>query len=684
MSGVLHGIVASLKAAAAAATDSFWKYVTLLLNTSTTNGAQNNTFLDSSTNNFSITRNGDTTQGSFNPYMPSGYWSGYFDGTGDYLAVADNAAFDLAASDFTVETWVNFSALPAASGAATLVSQWPQLPATNRGWWFYAFNNAGTYQLYLTYSTNGTAQSNLGVSLPSAPAIGTWNHVAFVRSGNNFLVFWNGTQVGTTQTLSATIFNSGGEVWIGAQNEAAVSYTLTGYQSNLRIVKGTAVYTANFTPSTTPLTAITNTSLLCLQDNRFKDNSANAFAITVNGDTRISKFAPFNPPASYSTTSYGGSGYFDGTGDYLNTSASPATLSGDFTIEGWVYIQSLATARALINLGDSFAATGVTFYVTTTGRLGLFGNNAVLVNGTTQTVAINTWTHIAFVRASNTVTLYVNGVADATTLSNSTSFTGVCRIGAEIYNTSFLQALMLGYISNARIVAGTAVYTAAFTPPTTPLTAITNTSLLLNFTNAGIYDAATINNGQTVADAQVSTTQAKWGTTSMYFDGTGDYLVTPSKQELEFGTGNFTIEFWWYPSTLATTQPIIYHTNNLNINGAGQYVIVYNTTLGMRFYLNAGGAGSVAQGATTGWSTGTWYHVAVVRSGTTLTIYRDGVSIASGSNSATVGSAVPTYIGGEPFDPLYATGYLQDLRITNGYARYTANFTAPTAAFPTL
>ena len=105
MSGVLHGVIASLKTAVASVTDAYFKYVSLLLNTTSTNGAQNNTFLDSSTNAFSVTRNGDTTQGSFNPYMPTGYWSGYFDGAGDFLSVPDDAAF-LLTGDFTVEAWI--------------------------------------------------------------------------------------------------------------------------------------------------------------------------------------------------------------------------------------------------------------------------------------------------------------------------------------------------------------------------------------------------------------------------------------------------------------------------------------------------------------------------------------------------------------------------------------------------
>ncbi|HUX02614.1 MAG TPA: LamG-like jellyroll fold domain-containing protein, partial [Phycisphaerae bacterium] len=117
MSGVLHGVIASLKAAAAAATDSFFKYVTLLLNTTSTNGAQNNTFLDSSTNNFTVTRNGNTTQGTFSPFSQTG-WSNYFDGTGDYLSVPRNNAFlPVANEDFTFEAWVYLTATPGAQGA---------------------------------------------------------------------------------------------------------------------------------------------------------------------------------------------------------------------------------------------------------------------------------------------------------------------------------------------------------------------------------------------------------------------------------------------------------------------------------------------------------------------------------------------------------------------------------------
>jgi hypothetical protein len=195
MSGVLHGVVASLKAAAAAATDAFFKYVTLLLNTSATNGAQNNTFLDSSTNNFSITRNGDTTQGSFNPYMPTGYWSGYFDGTGDYLGIADSTAFDLN-STFTVECWFYQTAAGDGMffGRGGGASSWN----TTNGHEYLLFIQTGT--IYWMWNNAGV---NTQIST-TPPGAGQWHHIAVGYNGTTTRMWIDGVSIGTS-TVAYTL-----------------------------------------------------------------------------------------------------------------------------------------------------------------------------------------------------------------------------------------------------------------------------------------------------------------------------------------------------------------------------------------------------------------------------------------------------------------------------------------------
>ena len=109
----------------------------------------------------------------------------------------------------------------------------------------------------------------------------------------------------------------------------------------MRVINGTALYTENFTPSTQPLTAISGTSLLTCQSNTFVDNSTNNFAVTAAGNSKPTTFAPFavtySSRQSYTPAVFGGSMYFDGTGDYLNSSNSAFAMgTGSFTWETWL------------------------------------------------------------------------------------------------------------------------------------------------------------------------------------------------------------------------------------------------------------------------------------------------------------------------------------------------------------
>jgi hypothetical protein len=659
MSGVLHGVLAAI----AGARDAFFRYVTLLLNTNATNGAQNNTFLDSSTNNFSITRNGDTTQGSFNPYMPTGYWSGYFDGNGDELNAGSNAAFSFGTGAYTVECWVFLTAAVSATHQPCFVFN-----DTTGGFGFW--NENGLNQLNI-----GSRAGAVVLASTTTLTANTWNHIVAVRSGtgaNQTSIFVNGLRV--ANGTDATNWTITGPLKVGGITTA--NYYLTGYQSNVRVVKGTAVYDPTLTTltvPTTPLTAITNTSLLCLQDNRFKDNSTNAFAITVNGDSRISKFAPFNPPASYSTASYGGSGYFDGTGDYLSI-ADSATIrfgTGAFTIQGWVYRGAAGATHTIAAKGG--ASTGWVLQITSTNVL-RFTDTTTNID-TTTTIPASTWAHVAVVRTStgsNGLKLYINAVDSATgTSSTDFSQTDALNIGADRSNANAFN----GYISNLKYTVGTAE---SISVPASP---ITGGTVLLNFTNAGIFDAATINDGQTVGNAQVSTTQAKWGTTSMYFDGAGDEAVTVAKANLVLGTAPFTVEMWVYCTNAASgaTQDLVGNLTNVPGDTNWHFSISSTGVLQSGTYNNL----LASSGAATLSST-TWTHVALTFDGTTYRVFINGTV---GSTTSTVvrnlsDATSAIKVGNTNFGSRFFNGYIDDLRITRGVARYTSNFTAPTAAFP--
>ena len=640
--------------------DSFFKAVTLLLNGDGTNGAQNNTFLDSSTNNFTITRNGNTTQGTNTPFsQAAGYWSNYFNGTTDYLTAPVNTAFTFGTGDFTVECWIYATG----SSAGRITNRQPASGLT--GSWGFNFTST-------TFSFSEVIGGEPGVTASGLPTmLNTWTHLAASREGSTLRLFANGILVGSgtfTNNLNSLVYTLG----IGATYETYFS----GYISNLRIVKGTAVYTAAFTPPTTPLTAITNTSLLTCQSNYFKDNSSNNFALTITGTPSIQPFSPFAPTSAYSTSVNGGSMYFDGTGDYLkNTSGTAFTFgTGDFTIEYWTYTSSFGSGF-ICHCGSATTAAGFACGFNTGS---IYGTTSTTAYNTSVTPPLNQWIHIVWVRSGTTLKCYLNGSSIYTT-TVSTNFTETgFTVGAYGSGTNAMPA---GYLSNFRVVKGTAVYTSAFTPPTAPLTAITNTSLLLSGTNAGIFDNAMKNDLETVGDAQISTSVVKYGTGSMKFDGTGDYLTIRNNDVLQLGTGDFTIEFWAFANTGQAQYGgfVGKRTNDFNLNS---WRIAYGATGANTVDIAySGNVGVVAAP----FSLNTWNHVAFVRSGTTLKVFVNGVLGATGTGwTYDLSNTFNLEIGTNASGSYNLNGYIDDLRITKGIARYTANFTSPTASFPIL
>jgi hypothetical protein len=363
--------------------------------------------------------------------------------------------------------------------------------------------------------------------------------------------------------------------------------------------------------------------------------------------------------------------------------ATAFNLTGDFTIESWCYFSSVSTAFAgILSYADSSGFNGwelinnagTVYFRFLTGSAGAGQVTA------SSSITTNQWYHIAVSRSGSTITLYINGysVGTVTYSSSQSSSSSFIKVAADRIGST----LSTGYLSNIRVVNGTAFYTSNFTPPTAPLTAITNTSLLLNFTNAGIYDATSKNDLETVGNAQISTAQSKWGGSSMSFDGTGDYVTSYNANAL-FRIGNiYTIELWFYTTTIAAGAAgliclaIGASTNSgINIYRSGSEIICNDGATG----------GTGPSSGSSAITANTWAHLAVVSDGSTTKMYIDGVLKGTYSGT-TASSAALTYVtvGANGDKSSVLNGYIQDARITKGIARYTANFTAPTAAFPTL
>jgi Concanavalin A-like lectin/glucanases superfamily len=629
---------------------------------------------------FPITRNGNTTQGTFSPFSQTG-WGGYASATGQYLTAATSTAFDPGSSNFTVEAWIYPTALNTYNfiytrdGATNAASQIA-----------FGISSTGvlTGEVYVS-STAYTASSSAGAIVTNR-----WTHVAFVRNGTTTYLYVDGVQNGTNTGLSTSSINT---VSIAANilNQAgAANRGMQGYCSNFRLAIGVAVYTGAFTPPTSPLAATqssgtnisaitgTQTKILTFQSNRFIDNSvANSGAgwtLTVNGSLSVVAFSPFNPTASWSAATYGGSGYFDGNGDYLSVADNSNLRFGTnaFTIQGWIYRNASGAAHSIIAKGG--ASTGFVLQVTSTNIL-RFTHGTTNVD-TTTTIPASAWTHIAAVRtntSTNGFQLYINGVSSATaTVSTDFNQTDTLYIGADRGAAN----VMNGYISGLKYTNGTAE---SISVPTEPPTSTTNVVLLLNFTNGGIYDATSKNDLETVGNAQISTTQSKWGGSSMSFDGTTDYLVEPTSVYFGYGTGDFTIEFWLYLNG-AGVQTVF--SNLSGTASTNPHIYINSTTL---IYYTAGA--TAITGASL--STGVWYHIALCRASGSTRMFINGTQTGSTyADTNNYGQSAPLGVGtywngGAPVSASTLNGYLQDVRVTK-YARYTANFTAPTAAFPTL
>ena len=183
-----------------------------------------------------------------------------------------------------------------------------------------------------------------------------------------------------------------------------------------------------------------------------------------------------------------------------------------------------------------------------------------------------------------------------------------------------------------------------------------------------------------VGNAQISTTQSKFGGSSLAFDGTGDYLSVPNDGTLQMGSVNFTIEFWIYFNSLSGYQTPF----DKGVVSTGALVLQTDLNNG-RMIVWVQGVPLITESSNG--STATWTHYALVRNSGTLKLYRNGAETGSVANSTDFNSAETVGIGAyASYSPgsVSVNGYIDDLRITKGVARYTANFTPPAAPFPDI
>jgi len=500
-----------------------------------------------------------------------------FNGSNQYLSVANNVAFNLSTNNFTAEAWVY---LTNSNAQQTIMGQWSgNVGSTTLAWIILTSNDANRYARFLI-SNNGSGVIGDYISTNAIP-LNTWSHLALVRNGSAFNLYLNGISVTSTST-SVSVYYGTNTITIGATSNP--SQFLGGYISNARIINGTALYTASFTAPTTPLTAIANTSLLACQSATIIDNSSNNFAITNNGAATVSSTVPFtasftpapsgmkfrNRNNSGTLSSLSNSVLFNGTNQYLTLTGQNLS-TGNFTIESWVYITATGTNGHIFNFGTNNNNRYVVF-ISAAGKfnLGAVVGGTYTLNDSTFTPSINTWYHVAYVRSGSTSYLYVNGTqvgTNSAAIDSGTSW----GIGTQHFGAG-ASDYWKGYISNFRVVNGTAVYTSSFTPPTAPLTAIANTSLL-TCNAATIVDGSTnnftlTNNNSATVSSTTPFTGSSVKTTMNFKKVNADPYMIATGGDLIITSGSYKIHTF---TTVGTSSFVV---SNLGSNPSVECLIV--------------------------------------------------------------------------------------------------------------
>ena len=650
---------------------------------------QSNIFVDNSSNAYVITKFGDAAIRPFTAFNnnvpqfngPTGTVSILFPGTADNAATFTGTTIPIDQTNFTIEGWVYITANN--SGI------WPCMVGDMAGgggadinWTFGPRSNN---KLSFQYRTGNNVYGPTTLRTTTALVTNTWNYVAASCDANTIRLYINGVQQsldsgGDSYGIGARLETSGFTT-VGSIPTGGAGNAFSGLISNLSITNGTAKYTGStFTVPTGPLPAVATNQVLLFASPFAVDSNATVAAkpVTITGALGNNVGTPFaTPPVTFPNA--GGSAYFDGNSSLSLTGSSLLAFSGnDFSIEFWWYSSSPSTTQILYDSRPSGAGAGAwpTIY-TPSGVITFFANgvNRVAANSASPS---NTWIHVVVSRASGTTRMFINGVAQTQTFVDSTTYiNGASRpiIGRGDNPSS---TLIIGYVSDMRVVTNVGV--TSVTVPTAPLLPIANTQLLLSCTNSGIVDATRKNDFSTVGNAQVSTAVKKYGSGSMFFDGTGDWLLVPDNPDINFGTGDFTIETWINFTDTSAARSIAAK----GVSGSTGWELYCNASPTLLIFVYGG---AITYSTAYNFIVGQWYHVAVVRSGTGIgnikmfingfLIFESGVAV-----NTDLTTLQPLYVGagkgaGTPF-----FGYMDDFRLTKGYARYTSTFNPPTVALP--
>ena len=544
-----------------------------------------------------------------------------------------------ASGTFVIEGW--FYANNATSNA-----NWAISSADTNGRFLFGINSGSTFSF--------ASENNIGIG-------SGWHHIAIVCDAGTKRFYYDAIYKGAWVSS-----NTGFTTLHLGQFGASDHNDYRGHIQDFRIYSGTNKgYTGT---STTVANFAVPDSVILIAERTAK-------TVTASGNAQIST----------AQSKFGGASLLlDGTTDYIQVdSAELAVGTGDFTFECFARVVDSSNFMLFDQTNPTGSTNGLSIWLGS-GGLNVYSGGWIVQ--TLGTIANNTWYHIAVsLDSSNNLKAFINGtqIGSTTTFTNNINQT-ILRMGSARIDAGYDGN---GYMDEIR-VSNTARYTANFTAPTAAFTNDSNTLLLLhcNGDNTGttfVDDVGTNEMPRTPktitasGNAQISTAQSKFGGASALFDGTGDRLTVTSTGDFGF-SGDFTLEGWFRFSSF----PSQFFLFDFRLSTDGSVVkptLYYTTSSGgsIRYFVN--GADRIQSTAFAS-TTNTWYHIALCKSGTSTKLFingtQDGSTYTDTNTYVDSNCAIGDYAGGA----YGLNGYADEIRFSNT-ARYTANFTAPTAAF---
>jgi hypothetical protein len=554
-----------------------------------------------------------------------------FDRSNDYLSIGASSDFTMGTGDFTVECWVYIHDVSVIDGFWQISDQAGGMSTNYGNTLAVAWdNNEG----WMIYGAGGwTAQTT------PAASNNTWYHVAYVRSSGTSKLYINGTSV--ISQADTTNYN-GTYVCIGGYYSAG--YLMDGVISNFRVVKGTALYTANFTPPTKELTSVTNTKLLCCNDTLITGATVTPVPITIHGDPN-SSFGPFTAN--------------DGEGGLVwIKSRSTGNVNVWFdTVRG-----ANQRLRSDSNLAQSNADTLQPLFTNSGFTVGS-GNE---VNGSGNQYA--SWTWRKQKGFFDIVEFSGDGTSSQVIPHNLGSVPGCIMLKSK--NTAddwkvYHRGLNGGVTPEKWLIKLNDTQAASEYTEWWNDTAPTATNFTVGeWNNASGWDFV----AYVFAGGPSTAATAR----SVVCDATGDYLSLGSSSDLSMGTGDFTIEGWY---KINAKQNFGFFMNGLSGLSSNYGTTVWNYT-GSGYGLQFFASGSYqATGFTP--SPGQWFHLALVRNSGTTSLYYNGELLKAAADTTNYTNTT-FQIGGYDSSPYLMNGSVSNFRIVKGTAVYTSSFRVPT------